>query len=136
MHVFHLPEEQEFSPDRHIEKKLAKVADGDFSVACWEPGQCSTYHTHPHATEAYFCFQGGGTMHTPQGSVELRPGTFVIHPPGEMHEYENGNESTLLFRVRYGPDMLVRQLRWRGQPSWEPSAEDVAYFRDNPIGGL
>jgi hypothetical protein len=45
------------------------VADGDVTVACWEPGQISPYHCHPEATEIYFCFSGGGTMRTPEQTV-------------------------------------------------------------------
>jgi quercetin dioxygenase-like cupin family protein len=40
----------------------------------------------------------------------VAPGMFVVHPPGEIHEYVNGNERTLLFRVRYGDDMESRHF--------------------------
>jgi quercetin dioxygenase-like cupin family protein len=114
MHVFDLLHEQQFDPKRHVEKILGRVADGDMTLACWEPGQISPYHAHPQATEIYFCFQGGGTMRTPTETVEIRPGGFVVHPPDELHEYENGPERTLLFRVRYGSDMAGRTIGWRG----------------------
>ena len=65
MHVFNLAREAAFNPQKHVEKILGKVEDGDVTVACWEPGQISPYHCHPHATEIYFCFEGGGTMRTP-----------------------------------------------------------------------
>jgi quercetin dioxygenase-like cupin family protein len=129
MHVFSLAEEQAFSPDQHVEKILATVGEGDATVACWEPGQISPYHCHPEATEIYFCFQGGGTMHTPDRTVAVTPGSFVVHPAGELHEYENGPERTLLFRVRYGKDMLARHMDWRGQPGWTQHPDDAAYFR-------
>jgi hypothetical protein len=44
MHVFSLETEQQWDPRHHVEKILGKVADGDFTVACWEPGQISPYH--------------------------------------------------------------------------------------------
>ena len=50
MHVFSLAREQEWNPKHHVEKVLGKVADGDVTVACWEPGQISPYHCHPEAT--------------------------------------------------------------------------------------
>lgn len=108
MHIFDLIKEQEFQAERHVEKILAKCEEGDVTVACWEPGQVSPYHAHPNATEIYFCFQGGGRMKTPAGTIDITPGAFVVHPPGEMHEYTNGTERTLLFRVRYGQDMTSR----------------------------
>jgi quercetin dioxygenase-like cupin family protein len=134
MYVFSLQEEQEFNPRKHVEKILGRVAEGDVTVACWEPGQISPYHCHPRATEIYFCFQGGGTMRTPQQSVEVTPGSFVVHPPGELHEYANGPRRTLLFRVRYGQDMAARHLAWRGNPDWSQRPEDAEYFGEHPAG--
>jgi quercetin dioxygenase-like cupin family protein len=90
MHVFSLDREQQWDPKHHVEKILGRVADGDVTVACWEPGQVSPYHCHPHATEIYFCFSGGGIMRTPKETIAVTPGSFVVHPPGEVHEYENG----------------------------------------------
>jgi mannose-6-phosphate isomerase-like protein (cupin superfamily) len=104
MHVFVLEKEKEFRPDRHVEKILGVYSDGDVSVACWEPGQKSPDHAHPEAVEIYFCFQGGGVMHTDTSTSDILPGSFVVHPQGEFHQYVNGGERTLLFRVRYGPD--------------------------------
>lgn len=135
MHVFDLKGEAAFDPKKHVEKILGKIADGDVTVACWEPGQISPYHCHPHATEIYFCFTGGGIMRTPEATVAVAPGGFVVHPPGELHEYENGAQRTLLFRVRYGTDMAARHLDWRGRTGFSQSAEDAAYFRNHPPAG-
>ena len=64
--------------------------------------------------------------------TEVAPGVFVVHPPGEVHEYANGPQRTLLFRVRYGAGMHARFLEWRGHDGWAQSREDAAYFRDHP----
>ena len=135
MQVFSLLHEQEFDPRRHVEKILGKVAEGDVTVACWEPGQVSPYHCHPDATEIYFCFSGGGTMRTPEHTVEVTPGSLVVHPAGEVHEYANGAQRTLLFRVRYGADMRARHLDWRGNAQWRQTPEDAAYYRAHPPAG-
>ena len=134
MHCFNLKSEARFDPKKHVERVLGRVAEGDVTVACWEPGQTSPYHCHPHATEIYFCFEGGGRMRTPTETVEIVPGSFVVHPPGELHEYENGPSRTLLFRVRYGADMASRHIDWRGNGEWRQSAEDAAYFQAHPPG--
>ena len=133
MHVFDLLQEQEFNPKRHVEKILGTFGEGDVTVACWEPGQVSPYHAHPFATEVYFCFQGGGSMKTPEGTVEVRPGAFLVHPPGEVHEYTNGPARTLLFRVRYGGDKVSRHKEWRSNPDWKARPEDIAYFEENTV---
>jgi quercetin dioxygenase-like cupin family protein len=132
MHVFNLEKEQAFDPKQHVEKILGRIADGDVTVACWEPGQISPYHCHPEATEIYFCFSGGGTMRTPRETVDIVPGSFVVHPPGELHEYANGPTRTLLFRVRYGTDMRACHYEWRGKADFRQRPEDAEYFRKNP----
>jgi quercetin dioxygenase-like cupin family protein len=133
MHVFSLQQEQQFDPKVHVEKILGTVKDGDVTVACWEPGQISPNHCHPEATEIYFCFSGGGTMRTPDRTVPVTPGSFVVHPPGEVHEYANGAERTLLFRVRYGADMRAHHVEWRGNRDFRQRAEDAEYFRQHKV---
>jgi quercetin dioxygenase-like cupin family protein len=137
MHVFNIAKEQEWNPQKHVEKILAELdvgggQSGDYTVACWEPGQISPNHCHPYCTEIYFCFSGGGKMRLPSGTVDVVPGSFCVHPPGEVHEYINGPQRTLLFRVRHGTDMLSRHVEWRGNPDFRQSPEDAEYYRRNP----
>lgn len=132
MLTFDTAQELRFDPRRHVEKVLGRVEDGDFSVACWEPGQTSPYHCHPEATEIYYCVSGGGTMRTPEGEVAVDPGGFVVHPPGEVHEYINGETRSVLFRIRYGADMYSRTLSWKANVDWVARAEDRAYFAALP----
>jgi quercetin dioxygenase-like cupin family protein len=134
MYAFNLKTEQAFDPKKHMEKVLGRTAEGDVTIACWEPGQTSPYHCHPDATEIYFCFEGGGTMRTPNETIAIAPGTFVVHPRGELHEYANGPERTVLFRVRYGGGMSGRTKEWPSNPNWKARLEDLEYFRRNPIG--
>ena len=134
MLVFDLSVEKVFNPKRHVEKILGKVGEGDVTVACWEPGQCSPNHAHPNATEIYFCFEGGGVMRTPTQTVNVVPGSFVVHPRGELHEYSNGPQRSLLFRVRYGEDMSTRSKDWPTNPDFVAKPEDAAFFAANPNG--
>jgi len=134
MLVFDLSGEKMFDPKRHVEKVLGKVGEGDVTVACWEPGQCSPNHLHPNATEIYFCFEGGGTMRTPGGTVAVKPGAFVVHSRGELHEYINGPQRTLLFRVRYGDDMSTRTKDWPTNPEFRAKPDDAAFFAAQPEG--
>jgi quercetin dioxygenase-like cupin family protein len=129
---FDLDRATTFSESAHVERILLTQGEGDMSVACWEPGQISPYHCHPQATEAYLCVSGGGTMRTPTEQVALRPGTLVVHPSGELHEYENGAQRSVLFRVRYGDDVTSFELDRRGDPGWRQPARDAEYFRQHP----
>ena len=42
--------------------------------------------------------------------VKIEPGMCIVHPPGEIHEYVNGDQRSLLFRVRYGDSMESRHV--------------------------
>src|SRR6516164_802545 len=128
MYAFNLTVEQAFDRRKHVERVLDRTGEGDVTIACWEPGQTSPYHCHPNATEIYFCFEGGGAMRNPTETIELTPGAFVVHPPGELHEYANGPQRTLLFRVRYGGDMSGRTKEWPSNSAWKARPEDIAFF--------
>jgi len=137
MYAFNIDKEQEWDAKKHVEKILAELdvgggQAGDYTVACWEPGQVSPNHCHPYATEIYFCFSGGGTMRLPSKTIDVVPGSFCVHPPGEVHEYINGPQRSLLFRVRHGTDMLSRHVEWPSNPDFKQSAEDAEYYRNNP----
>ncbi len=129
MDTYDFDSEQEFDPIKHVEKKLGLFGEGDVSIACWEPGQVSPNHCHPDATEIYFCFEGGGVMRTIDEEIEIKKGGLVVHPHGELHEFTNGPERTILFRVRYGKTMVSRTKEWPTNASWEPNKEDLNYFK-------
>ncbi len=128
MQSFSMADEEEYDPNHHVHKVLAKVEEGDATIACWEPGQTSPDHCHPHASEIYFCFKGGGIMRTADQTVDVRAGSFTYHPPGEVHEFINGDKRTILFRVRYGGDKVSRHFSWDEKPDWVQKPEDAAYF--------
>ena len=128
MHAFNLKVERSFDLKHHVEKILGVEAGGDFTVACWEPGQFSPNHLHPNCVEIYFCHEGGGVMRTADRTIDVVPGSFVVHPRGELHEYENGPKRSLLFRVRYGDDFSWLTKEFRGQPTWKPTEKDKAFF--------
>ena len=128
MDTYDFDSEQEFDPIKHVEKKLGFFGEGDVSIACWEPGQVSPNHCHPEATEIYFCFEGGGIMRTLEQEIEVKKGGLVVHPRGELHEYTNGSERTILFRVRYGDSMTTRTKNWPTNPAWQPNDVDLNYF--------
>jgi quercetin dioxygenase-like cupin family protein len=128
MQMFSLETERAFDPKKHMERVLGRIGEGDVAIACWEPGQTSPNHCHPNAVEIYFCVEGGGTMRTPTETVAIGPGAFVVHPRGELHEYRNGPERSVLFRVRYGDEMSGRTKEWPSNPDWRARPEDIRYF--------
>ena len=128
MQIHNLKDEEEYNADHHVHKILAEIEGGDATIACWEPGQTSPNHCHPNASEIYFCFEGGGVMRTSEASFEIKPGSFTFHPPGEIHEFLNGDTRTILFRIRYGGDKISRHKSWNGKSNWEQRLSDKAFF--------
>jgi mannose-6-phosphate isomerase-like protein (cupin superfamily) len=86
-------------PGTRCRKDTWRHRGGDVTIACWEPGQTSPNHLHPNATEIYFCVRGGDAMHTPDATIDITPGSFVVHLPGELHEYANDPARTVLSRA-------------------------------------
>ena len=64
-------------------------------------GQISPYHCHPHATEIYFCYTGGGKMRTPRETIDVVPAC-SSYPPGEVHNTPT-DRRTLLFGCAMAP---------------------------------
>ncbi len=134
MDVFSLQVEQEFDAKKHVEKILGEIGGGDVTVACWEPGQISPYHCHPHATEIYFCYTGGGTMRTPETTVDVKPGAFVVASAGRgATNTSMGPNGPSCSASRRGSDMASRHVEWRGHPDWKQRPEDAEYYRRHPI---
>ena len=133
MHVFSVTGEAEFNPKKHVEKILGTIEDGDVTVACWEPGQISPNHCHPHATEIYFCFEGGGTMRTPErnhrgGARRLRGASARRSARIRKRPAAHAAVPRAL-RLRHGlaPRHMARP------PGWTQSAEDADYYKRNPV---
>lgn len=120
MFVYQVSGQKKFNHDRHSENILGRHESGDVSIACHEPNQTGPYHAHPGCTEIYFCIEGEGRMRVEDETVVLKPGTVIVHPPGELHEFSSGGEQTVLFRVRYGENFTSRIQEWPSNPDWKP----------------
>ena len=134
MHCFNLKAEEKFDPKKHVERVLGRVAEGDVTVACWEPGQVSPYHCHPNATEIYFCFEGGGVMKTPTETVEVVPGSFVVHPPGELHEWNTGPQADAAVPGALRQRVLRPHEGMAEQPGLEAAAGGCRVFQGGVRG--
>ena len=77
MHVFSVVQEAEFNPKKHVEKILG--TDRSRAMSRWPAGsraRSARIIAIPHATEIYFCFEGGGTMRTPDETIDGRARRF------------------------------------------------------------
>ena len=62
------------------------------------------------------------------GEIDGVKGGLVVQPRGELPEFTNGPERTILFRVRYGDSMTTRTKNWPTNPKWKPTEIDLEYF--------
>ncbi len=60
------------------------------------PGGHTPYHAHAWEHEV-FVLSGEGVVASAAGEHELRPGTAVLVPPGEMHNFKNAGAAPLRF---------------------------------------
>ena len=68
-------------------------------------------------------------MRTPELETALVPGSFVVHPPGELHQYVNGRRRSVLLRVRYGKDISVADCVLAQQARLARAPRRPALFR-------
>ena len=57
------------------------------------------YHSHSAQWEFYVILSGRGQVRTPAGTVEVREGDYLQHPPGEAHQLTNTGAVDLVYQV-------------------------------------
>ena len=70
-----------------------RFAMREFELA---PGGHTPFHAHDWEHEVYV-LEGEGVVASPAGEHELRPGTAVLVPPGEEHNFKNTGAAPLRF---------------------------------------
>ena len=64
---------------------------------CYEPGQITPLHMHPHDDEVVFCVEGRGAVtFEERDAVPLTPGTLVSLPSGLAHRLEAAPDSRMV----------------------------------------
>lgn len=124
------PAPDEFGFER---RRLARGADAEAlgcSLYVIPPGGRSwPYHYHTANEEAAYVLEGRGTVRTPDGAFELRPGDYIAFPRGEpgTHQFRNGGDEPfryLCLSTMVEPDVTVY-----------PDADMVGLFAGSPPGG-
>ena len=62
----------------------------------FEPGAIFPEHEHPYEHEI-FVLEGEGTVESPTGTIDMRPGKAILVPPDEPHGYRNTGDGPLRF---------------------------------------
>ena len=57
------------------------------------------YHSHSAKWELYLIITGRGRVRTPGGTVDVREGDCLLHPPGEPHQITNTGATDLVYYI-------------------------------------
>jgi quercetin dioxygenase-like cupin family protein len=75
-----------YSREARVNQPLLDSKDFVTRMNCYEPGQVTPFHVHPHDDEVIFCVEGRGAI-TFEGrdDVPMAPGSLVSLPAGLPH---------------------------------------------------
>jgi len=89
----------EFSPVRQVRKKLIASEKLVAELVCYEPGQTTVPHLHPHQDEIFHVVEGTGTIVVGEEEVRVSSGSLVYGPSGVRHgiRADAGGRLALMF---------------------------------------
>ena len=68
-----------------VSKELAGIDDLLAGIMRYRKGAASPYHLHQNCEHFYFIIEGSGTVETPEGVREVRPGDMIFIPAEDRH---------------------------------------------------
>ena len=96
----------EYSDKRQVRKKFVQTDIIVSEIVCYEPGQVTKMHVHPHQDEIFYCMEGGGAItFAEQEDVAIFPGSVVFVPSGIRHGAETAKGSRLVIMFTKGPGL-------------------------------
>ena len=88
---------KKYSPDARVNQPLLDSKDLVTRMNCYEPGQITPLHMHPHDDEVVFCVEGRGAVtFEERDAVPLVPGSLVSLPAGLAHRLEAAPDSRMV----------------------------------------
>ena len=113
MDAFNL-EKQQWDPKRHRREENPRQDRGAITVACWEPPDQPVPLPSAPRDRNLFLLRRRQDAHATE-TIDVVPGAFVVHPPGEECTNTSTDRAHAPIRVRYSGDSAPAR-RWRGHP--------------------
>lgn len=86
-----------YSPDARVNQPLLASKDFVTRMNCYEPGQVTPFHVHPHDDEVIFCVEGRGAItFADRPAVPIEPGSVVNLPAGLPHGIQAAADSRMV----------------------------------------
>ncbi len=105
--VFDLHTLKDFAPDRRVRKMLFKTEQLWSEIACYEPGQSTVMHHHPHEEEAIFVLEGTANMSVGGEEHVVPAGSIIKFPANVPHDVRNlGPARCVIMFVKVNPKVL------------------------------
>ncbi len=95
----------EFDRDaRVVRKKMFQSEIIVSEIVCYEPGQLTKTHHHPHQDEIFYCIQGKGVVtFSERDDIPIEQGSVVFVPSGIEHGVETVGDERLVLVFAKGP---------------------------------
>ena len=107
--VFDLHALKAFAPDKRVRKMLFKTGQLWSEIACYEPGQSTVMHQHPHEEEAIYVLEGTANMSIDGREVVVPAGSIVKFPNAVMHDVRNlGPDRCVIMFIKVNPKILPK----------------------------
>jgi len=104
-----------FAQDARVNQPLVRSNDFVTRMNCYEPGQVTPFHVHPHDDEVIYCVEGRGAItFATRDSIPMHSGALVILPAGLPHGIEAAADSRLV--VVYMTNASYTTVRAEGRP--------------------
>ena len=68
-----------------VSKELSGIDDMLAGIMRYRKGAASPYHLHENCEHFYFIMEGSGTVETPEGEREVKPGDLIFIPAEDRH---------------------------------------------------
>ncbi len=89
------------------EKLECRAMNGGISF--FPPSAHAPGHVHDDQEEVVYCLEGQGKLVTQGKSEAIRPGTFMVIPPGVAHSINNTGQQTIKLLYLFSPKCKIGQ---------------------------
>ncbi len=97
---------------RLVRKKIVQSEIIVSEIVCYEPGQFTKSHVHPHQDEIFHCIQGKGVVTlTERDDIPIEQGSVVFVPSGIEHGVETIGDNRLVLVFAKGPGVPNPDIR-------------------------
>lgn len=101
---------------RLVRKKIFQSEIIVSELVCYEPGQITKTHVHPHQDELFFCMQGKGVItFSERDDIPIEQGSVVFVPAGVEHGVETVSDERLVLVFAKGPGVPNPDRRRRSK---------------------